>query len=171
MKDRVRINSQIRATELRVIGEDGANLGIMAFADALSAAQRAGSDLIEISDKTVPPIAKIMDYGKFQYLEKKKAKTAKTSAHVSETKSIQVKIGTGDHDLELKAQMASKFLKAGNRVRINLYLRGRAKYMDPKFLRERLERVLKLITEEYKRVEDIKGSPSGLSLVIEKAGK
>ncbi|MBI5140431.1 MAG: translation initiation factor IF-3 [Candidatus Vogelbacteria bacterium] len=169
MNNRVRINNQIRATELRVIGEDGKNLGIMAFSDAIILAQRAGTDLIEISDKAVLPIAKIMDYGKFQYLEKKKAKSAKTSAHVSETKTIQVKIGTGDHDLELKSQMASKFLKAGNRVRINLYLRGRAKYMDPKFLRERMERILRLITEEYRRIEDIKAGPNGLSLMIEKA--
>lgn len=171
MKDRVRINNQIRATELRVIGEDGKNIGIMPFADALAMAQGAGTDLIEISDKAVPPIAKIMDYGKFQYLEKKKSKTAKTGTHTVEIKSIQVKIGTGDHDLELKSQMASKFLKAGNRVRITLYLRGRAKYMDPKFLRERMERVLKLITEEYKRVEDIKSGPNGLSLIIERAVK
>ena len=171
MKDRFKINNQIRASEVRVIEEDGQNLGVMSTMDALSMAKSKGVDLIEISDKTIPPIAKMMDYGKFQYLENKKSKVAKSKTKALETKAIQVKIGTGDHDLELKSQMASKFLKAGHRVKINLYLRGRAKYLDPKFLRERMERILKFITEEYKMVENIKSSPSGLSLIIEKVRK
>ena len=171
MKDRFKVNNQIRSAEVRVIEEDGQNLGVMLTVDAISLAKQKGADLIEISDKTIPPIAKIMDYGKFQYLENKKAKVAKAKTKPLETKAIQVKIGTGDHDLELKSQMASKFLKAGHRVKINLYLRGRAKYLDPKFLRERMERILKFITEEYKMVEAIKSSPNGLSLVIEKVRK
>ncbi len=171
MKDRFKINNQIRAVEVRVIEEDGQNLGVLPISEALELARQRGADLIEISDKAIPPIAKIMDYGKFQYLENKKAKLAKSKTKPLETKSIQVKIGTGDHDLELKSQMASKFLKAGHRIKINLYLRGRAKYMDPAFLRERMERILKFITEEYKIVENIKSSPNGLSLVIEKAKK
>ncbi len=154
-----------------MIGEDGQNLGVMQTVDALSLAKERGADLIEISDKTIPPIAKIMDYGKFQYLENKKAKIAKAKTKPLETKAIQVKIGTGDHDLELKSQMASKFLKAGHRIKINLYLRGRAKYLDPVFLRGRMERILKFITEEYRMVESIKSSPNGLSLVIERAKK
>ena len=171
MKDRFKVNNQIRALEVRVIDEDGQNLGVMATVDAISRAKERGVDLIEISDKTLPPIAKIMDYGKFQYLENKKAKTIKANTKTVETKSLQVKIGTGDHDLELKSQQASKFLKEGNRVRINLYLRGRAKYLDPVFLRGRMERILKFITEEYKIIESIKSSPSGLSLTIEKGKK
>lgn len=171
MKDRFKINNQIKALEVRVIEEDGQNLGVMSTSDAISRARERGLDLIEISDKTIPPIAKIMDYGKFQYLENKKAKVAKAKTKPLETKAIQVKIGTGDHDLELKSQMASKFLKAGHRVKINLYLRGRAKYLDPKFLRERMERILKFITEEYKIVDPIKSSPNGLSLIIEKVRK
>ncbi|MDO8493235.1 MAG: translation initiation factor IF-3 [bacterium] len=171
MKDRFKINNQIRASEVRVILEDGQNLGVISIADALAMAKEKGADLIEISDKAIPPIAKIMDYGKFQYLENKKAKATKAKTKPLETKAIQVKIGTGDHDLELKSQMASKFLKAGHRIKINLYLRGRAKYLDPAFLRGRMERILKFITEEYKVVESIKSSPNGLSLVIERAKK
>ena len=171
MKDRFKVNNQIRASELRVITEDGQNLGVMSFLDAFAVAKERGQDLIEISDKTIPPIAKIMDYGKFQYLENKKAKEAKSKTKVAETKSIQVKIGTGDHDLELKSQMASKFLKAGHRVKINLFLRGRAKYMPQEFLRTRMERILKFLTEEYKIVDSIKAGPSGLSMMIEKAKK
>ena len=171
MKDRFRINNQIRASEVRVIEEDGQNLGVMPIADAIALARGKDADLIEISDKTTPPIAKIMDYGKFQYLENKKAKVIKAKTKPLETKAIQVKIGTGDHDLELKSQMASKFLVAGHRVKVNLFLRGRAKYLDPKFLRERMERILKFITGDYKVVENIRSSPNGLSLVIERVRK
>ena len=91
-----------------------------------------------------------MDYGKFQYEQKKKAKAAKASAKVTETKVVQVKIGTGEHDLNLKASNVSKWLKEGHRVKIDLYLVGRAKYSENSFKRERLERILKLIAEEYK---------------------
>ncbi len=165
----VRINNQITAPELRVIMEDGSNLGVLSFKDALDKARETGLDLIEISPKAVPPVAKIMDYGKFQYAENKKLKVAKTKAHTVEIKNIQVKVGTGDHDLELKAKKASEWLKEGNRIKIDLFLPGRTKYMDIKFLKERMERLLKLITEDFKVADEAKKSPKGLSIVIEKA--
>ncbi len=149
--------------------EDGANLGELSFKDALDKAREAGLDLIEISPKAVPPVAKIMDYGKFQYAENKKLKVAKAKAHTVEIKNIQVKVGTGEHDLELKAKKASEWLKEGNRIKIDLFLPGRTKYMEIKFLEERMARVLKLITEEYKIADPAKKSPKGLSVIIEKA--
>ena len=149
--------------------EDGSNLGVISFKAALDRAREEGLDLIEISPKAVPPVAKIMDYGKFQYAENKKLKVAKTKAHTVEVKNIQVKVGTGDNDLALKAKKASAWLKEGNRIKIDLFLPGRTKYMDKKFLRERMNRVLKLITEEYKIADEAKESPKGLSIVIERA--
>ncbi len=149
--------------------EDGGNLGVISFKEALDKAREAGLDLIEISPKAVPPVAKIMDYGKFQYAENKKLKVAKTKAHTVEIKNIQVKVGTGDHDLELKAKKASGWLKEGNRIKIDLFLPGRTKYMDKKFLRDRMDRVLNLITEKYKIADEAKSSPKGLSIVIERA--
>ena len=169
MSTNVRINNQISSPELRVIGDDGQNLGVISFKEAIEKAKEAGLDLIEISPNAVPPVAKIMDYGKFQYAENKKLKVAKTKTHVVEVKNIQIKVGTGDHDLGLKAKKASEWLKEGNRIKINLFLPGRTKYMDEKFLRERMERVLKLITEEYKVADPAKKSPKGLSITIEKA--
>ncbi len=169
MSQHIRINNQITAPELRVIMEDGSNLGVITFKEAIDKAREAGMDLIEISPKAVPPVAKIMDYGKFQYAENKKLKVAKTKAHTVEVKNIQVKVGTGDHDLELKAKKASTWLKEGNRIKIDLFLPGRTKYMDMKFLEERMARVLKLITEEYKIADPAKKSPKGLSIIIEKA--
>ena len=165
---KVRINNFIKSPELRVITDEGENLGVISLSEALEQAKARNLDLIEISPNAMPPVAKIMDYGKFQYDEKKKQKVAKSRTQTSEMKNVQVKIGTGEHDLELKAKKASEWLKDGNRVKIDLYLIGRSKYMDINFLKERMDRILKLITTEYKiAIAPIKG-PKGLSVIIEK---
>jgi len=166
---RVRINQQIRAPELRVIGASGENFGVISLSEALKKANETGLDLIEISPTAVPPVAKIMDYGKFQYAENKKQKAAKAKVYTVEVKNIQVKIGTGEHDLSLKAKKVSEWLSEGNRVKVDLYLVGRAKYMDQKFLEERLDRILKLIPVEFKVADPVRKGPKGLSMVIEKA--
>ena len=153
---------------MRVVTAEGENLGVISLSTALSESQKRGLDLIEISPTAVPPVAKIMDFGKYQYDEKKKAQIAKSKAQVIELKVVQVKVGTGDHDLELKAKNISKWLAEGHRVKVDLFLIGRSKYMEMKFLKERLERVLKLITTEYKIGQDIMKGPKGLSMVIEK---
>ena len=113
MNTRVRINHQIKAPELRVIDSNGANLGVITLADALAKAIEQGLDLIEISPSAVPPIAKIMDYGKYQYEANKKLKQAKSKAHVVEVKNVQVKIGTGDTICHLKLKkLLSGWLRA-----------------------------------------------------------
>ena len=165
---RVRINHFIKSPQLRVITTDGTNLGVISLEQALREASARNLDLIEISPTAVPPVAKIMDYGKFQYDEKKKQKVAKSNNHSSDIKNIQVKIGTGDHDLELKAKKASEWLKEGHRVKIDLFLIGRSKYMDINFLKERMERVFKLITTEYKVASAPMKSLKGLTAIIEK---
>jgi translation initiation factor IF-3 len=165
---RVKINHQIKAPELRVITAEGENLGVITLVTALAEAQKRGLDLIEISPTAVPPVAKIMDYGKYVYDEKKKAKEAKAKVQTTEVKNIQVKIGTGEHDLELKAKKVSEWLAEGNRVKIDLFLIGRSKYMDFNFLKERLERVLKLITVEYKIAQDAQKGPKGLTIYVER---
>lgn len=168
MSNYVRINNQIQAAELRVLGAEGENLGVLSFKDALDEAKKAGLDLIEISPKANPPVAKIMDYGKFQYDENKKQKLAKAKAHTVEVKNVQVKVGTGENDLSLKAKKASEWLREGHRIKIDLFLPGRTKYMDVNFLKERMERLLKLISENYKLDGEPKKSPKGLSVIIEK---
>jgi len=161
---RININEYIRAREVRVIDVDGENLGVMKTEDALKKARESDVDLIEVSPNAKPPIAKIMDYGKFQYEQKKKIKKTKTT----ETKIIQIKVGTSENDLSLKARNISKWIKEGNRVRLDLFLAGRTKYMEMGFLKERIERVLRLITIDYKIADGPKKSPKGLSMVIEK---
>jgi translation initiation factor IF-3 len=164
-----RINNFIRAENLRLIGPEGENFGVVSFREAMIKAEGFGLDLVEISPNAVPPIAKIVDYGKFLYAENKKQKVAKSKTHTVEVKSLQIKVGTGDHDLNLKAKKASEWLKEGHRVKIDLFLPGRTKYMDEKFLRERLERVFKLIPDEFKIAEEPKKSMKGLTAVIERA--
>ena len=166
---RERINNQIRAKELRVIDNNGNNLGVLSLEEALNMAKSLDLDLIEITPNSNPPVAKIADFGKYQYELNKKLKKARANASTTETKSIQIKIGTGDHDLELKAKTASKWLKEGHRIKIELFLTGRTKFMNQDFLKERLERVLNFITEEYKIADSIKKGPKGLVVTIEKA--
>ena len=115
---RERINNQIRATELRVLDSENKNLGVLSIKNALELAQSKGLDLIEISPNSNPPLAKIMDFGKYQYEANKKLKKSKAGANKTETKGIQIKIGTGDHDLELKAKTASRRIKEGHRVKV-----------------------------------------------------
>lgn len=171
MNPKTKINHQIRAKELRVLTDTGENYGVLSLSEALAKAQELGLDLIEISPNAEPPVAKIMDYGKFQYQQSKKLKEAKSRAHVTETKSLQVKIGTSEHDLELKAKNASKWLKEGHRVKINLFLVGRSKYAEMDFKKERLGRVLTLISEEYKISGEPVKSPKGLTIILERAAK
>jgi len=168
---KARINNQIRASELRVIGEEGENFGVMPTNEALKLSMEKGFDLIEISPDALPPVAKIMDFGKYQYELAKKQKKARVKAHQTETKTVQVKIGTGEHDLEIKAKQASAWLKEGHRIRVDLFLSGRSKFMDENFLRGRLERILHLLTEDYRISEGYKRGPKGRTLVIERASK
>ena len=164
-----RANHQIRASELRVIGPKGENFGIISLSEALKKAEEAGLDLIEISPNAVPPVAKISDFGKYQYEENKKQKIAKTKSHSVEIKTVQVKLGTGEHDLGLKAKKASEWLAEGNRVKLDLFLPGRAKYLDQNFLKTRLDRMLKLLTVEYKVAAPPTKSPKGMTVIVEKA--
>ncbi len=166
--DQVRINNQIRSKELRVVTDDGENLGVITSKDALAKAQEMGLDLIEISPKANPPVAKIMDYGKYQYDAKKKAKEAKAKSHRTETKSVQIKVTTGDNDLALKARRASEWLKEGHRIKVELYLRGREKGTTKEFQQERLERILRLISENFKIADPFKKGPKGLMVTLER---
>lgn len=166
-----RINHRIQAKELRVLGPAGENFGVLAFSDAIAKAEELELDLIEVSPNATPPVAKIMEYGKFQYEQEKKRRDIKAKSHTTETKSVQVKIGTGENDMLLKAKRAAEWLAEGHRVKVDLFLWGRYKYMEFNFLKERLERFLKMIPEEYKIGDPISKSPKGLTTVIERAAK
>ncbi len=167
-KVKTRINQAIKAKELRVVGPEGENFGVLSVADALKKADELNLDLIEISPNANPPVAKIMDYGKFRYDTGRKASEMKAKSHVTETKSVQVKIGTGENDQLLKASRVAEWLEEGHRVKVDLFLWGRYKYMDAAFLKERLERFLKIIPTEYKVADEMKKSPKGYTTTLER---
>lgn len=154
--NKVSINNQIRAFEMRVIDQNGKNLGLLKKEEALRLAEEAGLDLIEVSSSVNPPICKIADYGKHTYEMSKKKKEVKAKQTTSETKNIQISVEIGENDLNIKAKRAAEWIKEGHRVKIELQLKGRTKYMDDGFLRERLNRMLAIIPCEYKVAEPVK---------------
>jgi translation initiation factor IF-3 len=167
MDEPVRINEAIKVPEVRAIGALGENLGVISIREALERAREAKLDLIEVSAKANPPVCKIADYGKYQYELNKKNKEIKSKAHVTETKEVQIKIGTGERDMEIKAKKAAEWLKDGNRVNVSLYLWGRYKFMEFEFLKGRMERFLAIIPESFKIAEPIQKGPKGLLTTIE----
>ncbi len=169
--NKIEINESIRAPQLRVIGPEGENLGILATKEALEKARTYGLDLIVISPKANPPVAKIMDYGKYKYELKRKNREIKAKSKTVETKVIQIKMGTDENDLLRKAKKVAEWLKEGHRVKIDLFLWGRYKYMEFDFLKEKLEKFLAIIPESFKIADNIKKSPKGLTTIIEKGKK
>jgi len=121
----VRINKEIRANELRVIGESGEQLGVMSRQSALSAAEDAGLDLVEISPHATPPVVKIVDWGKYQYQKMKEQQRNKKSARRSEIKQMRLGLKIGQHDLDIKLRKIREFLADGDKVKIMLVYRGR----------------------------------------------
>jgi len=111
--------------EVRVVAEDGSNLGVMSTDDALRRAHAKGLDLVEVNPKSAPPVCKILDFGRYKYEEKKKQREAKRRQTVVEVKEIKLRPKTDDHDLDVKVRAARKFLEAGNKVRVVCRFRGR----------------------------------------------
>src|SRR5580700_4780657 len=121
----IRINQRIRVPEVRVIGDTGEMLGILPTQEALRRAQEKGLDLVEVNPKAEPPVCKILDFGKFKYDEKKKAREAKRKQTVVEIKEIKLRPKTDDHDINFKIKAARRFLEAGHKVKFTVRFRGR----------------------------------------------
>ena len=119
------LNEEIRDKELRVIGADGDQLGIMTSAAALALAEEKELDLVKIAPNATPPVCKIMDYGKFRFEQLKKEKEAKKNQHVVEVKEIRMSPSIDTNDFNTKVKNAMKFLKDGNRVKVTVRFRGR----------------------------------------------
>ncbi|HKX73732.1 MAG TPA: translation initiation factor IF-3 [Candidatus Saccharimonadales bacterium] len=121
----MRINEGITASELRVIGPDGNQLGILSRSEALLEAERAGLDLIEISPQAAPPVAKIIDWGKYQYQKTKEQQRNRRNTTTVEIKQMRLGLKIGTNDLEIKLRKIREFLEAGHRVKIMVFFRGR----------------------------------------------
>jgi translation initiation factor IF-3 len=123
--DRLRINHRIRVPEVRVIGADGEQLGVMATHEALRLAEQSGVDLVEISPRAFPPVCRVMDYGKYKYEQAKKKQQARKHASTVEIKEIKFRPKTEDHDMDFKVKHVRRFLEEGNKVRLVIVFRGR----------------------------------------------
>jgi translation initiation factor IF-3 len=119
------MNQEIRAEKLRVIGPSGEQLGVMGLSDALKIAEEAGVDLIEISPNADPPVAKVVDWGKFQYQKMKEQQKSRKNAKTVELKQMRLGLKIGANDLEIKLRKIRGFLEAGHKVKIFIFFRGR----------------------------------------------
>jgi len=136
-------NNRIRAAKVRVIDVNGKNLGILPLEEALRKARERNLDLVQVTEKVFPPVCKIIDYGKYLYnLEKKQRK--QKSKKGGELKGIRLGFNTSLHDLETKAKMAERFLKEGNKVRIEMILRGRERALTD-FAKRKIEQFFNLV--------------------------
>ncbi|MGY6410235.1 MAG: translation initiation factor IF-3 [Alkalilacustris sp.] len=120
-----RVNDRIRAPEIRLIGAEGENLGVVAPARGMALAAEAGLDLVEISPNAVPPVCKIMDFGKFKYDQQKREAEARKKQKIIEVKEIKFRPGTDTHDYDVKMRNVLKFLENGDKVKVTLRFRGR----------------------------------------------
>ena len=119
------INEEIREKEVRVIGAQGDQLGVLSIKDAMEAAIKANLDLVMISPKAVPPVCKIMDYGKYRFEQAKKEKEIKKNQKVVTIKEVRLSVNIDTHDFNTKLNQAIKFLKSGNKVKVSVRFRGR----------------------------------------------
>jgi translation initiation factor IF-3 len=124
-RDGPRVNEEIRSPQVRLIDQDGEMLGVMSAREALIRAYDVGLDLLEISPNAVPPVVKILDYGKYKYEQQKKANEARKRQKVVEIKEIKVRPNIDDHDYEVKMRQMKEFIGEGDKVKVTLRFRGR----------------------------------------------
>ena len=167
MLKRLRINNQIKAPEIQVIDEVGKQLGVMKTFDALRLAREKGLDLAEVGPNVQPPIAKIMDYGKYIYRKERQEKKSGPKQKEQERKTVRVGFKTGTHDLEFKAKQIEEFLNEGHIVKIELTLRGREKALA-QLGKEKLNTFIKFIKEDFTIQENVKRSPFGWTITLKK---
>ena len=124
-KDGPRINDEIRSREVQLIDHNGQNLGVLATFDAQKVAEEAGLDLVEVAPNSVPPVCKILDYGRFKFAEQKKAAEARKNQKIVEVKEIKLRPGIDDHDYDVKMKAMKRFFEEGDKVKVTLRFRGR----------------------------------------------
>jgi len=162
------VNNQIRAKELRLIDETGKQMGIISLEEALRIARERNLDLIQVTEKVTPAVCRLGDYGKYLYREEKKEKA--THKHKGgELKGIRLTFNISQHDLETRVHQTEKFLKRGDRVRVELPLRGRQKALQ-NFAKEKIEKFLEILKGivPIKIEQELKREPRGFTMIITK---
>ncbi|MFN2304427.1 MAG: translation initiation factor IF-3 [Anaerolineales bacterium] len=153
-KDEYHVNKQIRATKIRLIDQDGENLGVVSLREGLSRAEEAGFDLVEVAPNANPPVAKIMNFSKFLYEKEKKEREARKSQTKIEIKEIQLRPKTSDHHKGFKVRDARRWLQDGMKVRVSIRFRGR-EITYPEIALEDLRE----IAEELSDVSEVEQAP------------
>lgn len=162
---RARVNEQIRVPSVFVVDANGESRGEMRIEDALALARTQELDLVEVSPKAVPPVCKVLDYGKYLYQENKKDQHAKSKQKKVETKGVRIGLRTDTHDLDFKRVRTEKFLSKGHKVKIEIVLRGREKAL-PEKAKDALREFLTSIKATFGVEEDIKRFPGGFHVII-----
>ncbi len=139
-----RINRAIRVPEVRLIDEDGTQLGVVSTAQAMEMARQRDLDLVEVAANAVPPVCKLLDYGRFKYEQTKKEREAKKHQHTSELKELRMRPGTDAHDLDVRARAARRFLEEGHKVRLLVRYRGR-EAAHPEIARAQIDRIARSV--------------------------
>lgn len=142
-----RVNRRIRVPDIRVIGEDGEQLGIMPTIQALRRAEMANLDLVEVQPRAKPPVCKIMDYGKYKYEQARKMAESKKKQQHIELKEVKFRPKTGEHDFDVKVKSLRRFLEKGNKGKVTVMFRGR-EIVHPEMGREMLSRVIQALGED-----------------------
>ena len=141
-----RINGEVTAREVRLIGTDGEIIGIMSGREALKMAEEADTDLVEISPNATPPVCRLMDYGKFKYQEQKKAAEARAKQKIIQVKEIKLRPGTDENDYQVKMRNIKRFIEDGDKVKVTLRFRGREMAHQEMGMRQ-LERIREELAE------------------------
>ncbi|MBR6466572.1 MAG: translation initiation factor IF-3 [Desulfovibrio sp.] len=163
--DGVRRNDMIRAREVRVIGAEGEQLGILQRSEAIAMAQEVGCDLVEVSSNSEPPVCRIMDYGKFKYEQQKKKQDAKKRQAVVQVKEIKVRPKTDEHDYETKVKHIRRFLEDGDRCKVTVFFRGREIVHKDRGL-DILERIVKDLEEVAKVDQEPRAEGRTLQILL-----
>lgn len=153
----VNVNWQIRAPEVRVVGHDGKQIGILPLKEAMKLAEEQGLDLVEVAPQATPPVCRIMNYGKYKYQQSKKIQEAKKHQTVIQVKEVKIRPRTEEHDLQFKLRHAKRFLSEGNKVKVSMLFRGR-EIAHPEMGRELLDRIVAelkdlMVIEQAPRLE------------------
>lgn len=167
MEKRIFINNQIRASQVRVIDENGLQMGVLGIAAALTEARNRGLDLIQVTDKVEPPVCKLGEYGKFLYIEEKKERAARKNQVKTEHKMVKINYNISPHDLETKAHQVEKFIKKNCKVTIQIYLRGRENAFQD-LAKQKIIHFKEVISQfvPIKLEQDLQKRPKGFTMII-----
>ena len=166
----MRVNKEIRASEVRLIGKNGAQIGVVSLSEALAQAEQDGVDLVEISPSAKPPVCKIIDYGKYRYQLTRREKEQKKAQHHAKLKEIKFKPNIDEHDLKFKIKHAEEFLSKGNKVKVTCMFRGR-EMAHPEIGQRIAARFIEEVGEEAQLEMKPKQVGRNLSLVLAPVGK